>query len=123
MFATANQLWDFEQKSQMQLADFYEKYQAGLLDDELQHCIEWVATYDFFVRTKRKLEVALMRTAIQPELHPYLSTFPSHKHVDKSVVEAEPPDLNLDDISAFRTIGDDTMKAAFIAPLGLPINI
>ena len=52
----------------MSSADFYEKYQAGSLDDELQHCLEWVATYDFFMKTKRKLEVALMRAAIQPEL-------------------------------------------------------
>lgn len=26
--------------------------------------------------------------------YPHLSTFPSHKHVGKAVVEAEPPDLN-----------------------------
>ena len=64
----ANQLWDFEQKYQMSSVDFYEKYEAGLLDDELQHCIEWVATYDFFIKTKRKLEAALMRAAVQPEL-------------------------------------------------------
>ncbi len=64
----ANELWDFEQKYKMASADFYKKYQAGLLDDELQHCIEWVATYDFFIKTKRKLEAALMRAAIQPEL-------------------------------------------------------
>ena len=63
----ANELWEFEQKYQLSSADFYEKYQAGLLDDELQHCIEWVATYDFFMKTKRKLEAALMRAAIQPE--------------------------------------------------------
>jgi hypothetical protein len=64
----ANDLWEFEQKYRMSSAEFYEKYQAGSLDDELQHCIEWVATYDFFIKTKRKLEAALMRAAIQPEL-------------------------------------------------------
>lgn len=26
--------------------------------------------------------------------HPYLATFPSHKHIGGSVVEAEPPDLS-----------------------------
>jgi hypothetical protein len=26
--------------------------------------------------------------------HPYLSTFPAHKHIGDSIVEAEPPDLN-----------------------------
>ncbi len=64
----ANDLWEFEQKYQMPSADFHEKYQTGSLDDELQHCIEWVATYDFFIKTKRKLEAALMRAAVQPEL-------------------------------------------------------
>lgn len=68
LLGLANNLWEFEQKYQMSSADFYEKYQTGSLDDELQHCIEWVATYDFFVKTKRKLEAALMRAAIQPEL-------------------------------------------------------
>ncbi len=63
----ANDLWEFEQKYGMSSADFYEKYQAGSLDDGLQHCIEWVATYDFFMKTKRKLEAALMRTAVQSE--------------------------------------------------------
>jgi hypothetical protein len=47
----ANDLWEFEQKYQMPSADFYEKYQAGSLNDELQHCTEWVATYDFFMKT------------------------------------------------------------------------
>lgn len=64
----ANDLWEFEQKYQMPSKDFYEKYQAGSLNDELQHCIEWVATYEFFMKTKRRLEMALMRAAIQPEL-------------------------------------------------------
>lgn len=44
----ANQLWEYEQKYQMSSADFYKEYQAGLLDDELQHCLEWVTIYDFF---------------------------------------------------------------------------
>lgn len=60
----ANDLWEFEQEYQMPSADFYEKYQTGLLNDELQHCTEWAVTYDFFLKTKRKLEAALMRTAI-----------------------------------------------------------
>lgn len=64
----ASDLWEFEQKYQMSSADFYEKYQTGSLNDELQHYIEWVATYDFFIKTKRKLEAALMHAAVQPEL-------------------------------------------------------
>lgn len=63
----ANQLWAFEQKYQMSSAGFYEKYQAGLLDDELQHCVEWAATYKFFNQTKRQVESALIRAAVRPE--------------------------------------------------------
>ena len=69
----SNQLRDFEQKYQMSSVAFYEKYQAGSLDDELQHCIEWAATYQLFLKT---------------------STFPAHRHLGNTVVEAEPPDLN-----------------------------
>lgn len=64
----ANDLWEFEQKYHISSADFYKKYESGSLNDELQHCTEWAATYDFFVKTKRKLEAALMRAAVQPEL-------------------------------------------------------
>ena len=51
----ANDLWEFEQKYQMSSSDFYEQYQAGSLNDELQHCIEWVATYEFFVKSHLSL--------------------------------------------------------------------
>ena len=51
----ANELRIFEEKYQMSSVDFYQNYQAGLLNDELQHCTEWVATYDFFMKTKRFL--------------------------------------------------------------------
>lgn len=64
----ANQLWDFEQKHPMSSADFYENFETGKLEEELQHCIEWAATYNFFIKTKRKVEATLMRAAIQPEL-------------------------------------------------------
>ncbi|MCA9952667.1 MAG: hypothetical protein KDE48_23620 [Anaerolineales bacterium] len=64
----ANQLWDFEQNHQMSSTSFYEKFEAGLLDEELQHCIEWAATYNLFIKTKRKVEATLMRAAIQSEL-------------------------------------------------------
>jgi len=63
----ANDLWEYEQKYQLSSPDFYEQYQSGLLDDELQHCTEWAITYDLFMKTRRKVEAALMRTAIQPE--------------------------------------------------------
>ena len=62
----AYELRDFEQKYQMSSEDFYLRYQAGALADELQHCLEWTAAYDAFVATKRLLEITLMRAAIQP---------------------------------------------------------
>lgn len=64
----ANGLWQFEEQYQLPSADFYSAYQAGTLDDELQHCIQWAATYEIFVNTKRKLESALMRAVVQPEV-------------------------------------------------------
>ena len=63
----ANGLWQFEEQYQLPSADFYSAYQAGALDDELQHCIQWAATYETFVQTKRKLESALMRAVVQLE--------------------------------------------------------
>lgn len=50
----ANDLWEFEQKYQISSTDFYEQYQAGSLNDESQHCVEWVATYEFFVKSQRR---------------------------------------------------------------------
>jgi hypothetical protein len=64
----ANRLWQFEQERQLSSAEFYRAYQAGTLDDELQHCVEWAATYEGFVKTKRKLESVLMRAVVQPEM-------------------------------------------------------
>ena len=52
----AGDVWQYEQKHQLTSADFYEKYQAGSLDDTLQHCVEWAATYDFFLQTKCRME-------------------------------------------------------------------
>lgn len=64
----AGQLHAYEQKYQMSSASFYQRYQTGMLDDELQHCVEWAATYDLFMKTKRIVEATIMRAAIQPEL-------------------------------------------------------
>jgi hypothetical protein len=63
----ANRLWRFEEPYELPSADFYRAYQAGALDDKLQHCIQWAATYETFVQTKRKLASALMRAVVQPE--------------------------------------------------------
>jgi hypothetical protein len=64
----ARELREFEQKYGMSSEDFYLRYQAGALGDELQHCLEWAATYRIFLKTKRLLESALMRAALQPVL-------------------------------------------------------
>lgn len=69
----AYELRDFEQKYHMSSEDFYLRYQAGALEDELQHCLEWAAAYDAFVETKRLLEVTLMRAAVQPLLSEVLA--------------------------------------------------
>ena len=64
----SRQLNEYEQKYRMSSEQFYQQYQAGLLDDALQHCVEWVAVYDLFMKTKRMLEAALMQAAIQLDL-------------------------------------------------------
>ena len=64
----AGRLGEYERKYRMPSANFALRYQDGKLDDEMQHCIEWAATYDLFVKTKRVVEATLMRAAVQPEL-------------------------------------------------------
>ncbi len=56
-------LQEFEQEYGLDSADFYQKFQAGQLDDELQHCMEWAALYDAYLRTRKVLKVALTRSA------------------------------------------------------------
>ena len=68
LLALAAELHKFEQKYQMSSADFYQQYQAGLLNDELQHCLTWAAIYKMLIKTKRRLENALMRAAVQSEV-------------------------------------------------------
>lgn len=61
----ANDLHQYELKYGLTSEEFYQGYQAGMLNDELQHCMRWAAIYRMFVKTKRQLENALMRTAIR----------------------------------------------------------
>ncbi|MGB0389385.1 MAG: hypothetical protein ACPGWR_31565 [Ardenticatenaceae bacterium] len=63
----SGQLREYEQTHQLSSADFFQKYQAGTLDEPLQHCAEWAATYNLFMKIKRTLEATLMRAAIYPE--------------------------------------------------------
>ncbi len=64
----SKKLNEYEQKYKLSSVQFIQRYQAGLLDDNLQHCLEWVATYDLFVKIKQLLESALMRSAIELEV-------------------------------------------------------
>lgn len=68
LLALSNRLYEFEQKYQMPSDKFYERYEAGSLDDDLQHCTEWAAVYDLFLKTRRILEATLMRAATFPGL-------------------------------------------------------
>lgn len=63
----SNELQKYEQTYQLSSAEFFQKYQAGTLDEPLQHCIKWASVYDLFMKTKRMLEATLMRAAIYPE--------------------------------------------------------
>lgn len=64
----AEELRSYEMRYGLTSADFWRKYQAGALSDDLQHCVEWAATYDLFTEQKHLLETALMRAAIAPSI-------------------------------------------------------
>jgi len=63
----SHELYEYEAKHGMPSDDFHAKYQAGVLDDELQHCTEWASTYKLFMKIRRRLESVLIRTALYPE--------------------------------------------------------
>ena len=65
--AVGEDLRHYELKYGLSSEEFYRGYQAGILNDELQHCMRWAAIYKMFVKTKRQLENALMRLAVQSE--------------------------------------------------------
>ncbi len=67
MLMLSRELYEYERKYGISSDNFYAKYQAGVLDDELQHCTEWVGTYKLFIRIRRRLESVLIRTALYPE--------------------------------------------------------
>jgi hypothetical protein len=67
LLVLADRLREYERKYQMSSASFAQRYQIGSLNDEVQHCTDWAATYDLFVKTKRIVEATLMRAAVQPE--------------------------------------------------------
>lgn len=54
-----NRLWKFEEEHGMPSAKFYQLFQEGVLDEELQHCFSWYITYDVYLKEKRSLEATL----------------------------------------------------------------
>jgi hypothetical protein len=51
LWILAAQLHEYEQKNGMPSASFHSRFEAGALDDALQHATEWAATYDLFLKT------------------------------------------------------------------------
>jgi hypothetical protein len=60
----------FEEKYGMPSEEFYRKYKAGVLNEELQHCMEWASYYRIYAKTRRAIENALIRAAVYPEIEP-----------------------------------------------------
>ncbi|MBP7963329.1 MAG: hypothetical protein KBG20_21120 [Caldilineaceae bacterium] len=53
----------FEKKHQMSSSEFYLKFNAGQLEDELDY-FEWSFIYDAYVKLRRVIESALLRDAV-----------------------------------------------------------
>ncbi len=47
-------LRDYEQKYNLSSTDFYRQYQTETLPEPLQHCVEWAALYNSFLKIKRR---------------------------------------------------------------------
>ncbi len=69
----AAELRVFEAKYEMASDEFYRKYKAGVLDDELQHCMECSSIYRMYSKTRRAIESALVRAAVYPQIEPVAS--------------------------------------------------
>ena len=61
----ANRLWKFEQEHGLLSAEFYELFQKGVLNEELQHCFSWYTTYNVFLKEKHLIEATLIRAALK----------------------------------------------------------
>ena len=85
----AAELRDYEKKYGMESDEFYRKYKAGVLDDELQHCMEWAAFYRMYTKTRRLIENALMRSAVYPTFELDASTSEIASSQEKAIVEQE----------------------------------
>ena len=59
----AQDLREYERKYEMKSSEFFERFQRGELGDDMDW-IDWAGTYQLFQRLKRRMELALMQTAI-----------------------------------------------------------
>ncbi|MFZ1757036.1 MAG: hypothetical protein WBO46_21225 [Caldilineaceae bacterium] len=60
----AADLRGFEEKYEMASDEFYRRFQAGEMGDDME-IIEWSALYELYWRTRRGIELALMRGSVQ----------------------------------------------------------
>jgi len=61
----AKRMWQFEKKYDMPSAKFYQQFQDGVLNEELQHCFSWYTTYNVFLKEKHLIEATLIRAALK----------------------------------------------------------
>jgi hypothetical protein len=66
LLSLAEELYAYEQQHGIASAVFFTAYEQGELPESLAHEVAWAATYDMFLRLKRKIEATLMRLALEP---------------------------------------------------------
>lgn len=59
-------LYAYERQYDLSSPAFFAAYEGGELPEVLGHEVAWAATYDMFLRLKRRLEATLMRAALEP---------------------------------------------------------
>lgn len=70
LLALTEKLYVYEQQYNISSASFFTAYEQGDLPEFLAHEVAWAATYDMFIRLKRRLETTLMRAALEPIQQP-----------------------------------------------------
>ena len=58
------ELHGYEVRRGLTSDEFYRRFKSGELNDELQHCVEWVGAYEAYVDLRSRLEAALVRDAV-----------------------------------------------------------
>lgn len=61
----ARDLANFEKKYDMPSSEFHQKFEAGLMGDDLEF-FEWSGIYSMFVDLRLSIQRALMRAAVHP---------------------------------------------------------